>query len=162
MGNNVTERFKIQDFSIFFLIYFHHFMIQQKMLFEVFSNVVQNSSARTKMFPASISLRQAPFRTTTMTEETPRMYQDFANADAMELGTKDDKNKKSCSVEHKFLVKLHYMLEDMEKDGLDLVISWQPHGRCFVIHDPKRLELVLSLRVLYVFFSTLSHDTHCL
>lgn len=36
-----------------------------------------------------------------------------------------------------FPVKLHDMLDRIETDGLTNVISWQPHGRCFVVHDPK-------------------------
>jgi hypothetical protein len=37
-----------------------------------------------------------------------------------------------------FPLKLHEMLDQIEKDGLASVISWQPHGRCFVVHDQKR------------------------
>ena len=29
-----------------------------------------------------------------------------------------------------FPVRLHYMINEVEKDGLSLVCSWQPHGRC--------------------------------
>lgn len=88
--------------------------------------------------------------TKTMTDEIPFLYRDFAKVNEIDLNQnnviqKDDEKKKSCSVEHKFPVKLHYMLEDVEKDGLDLIIAWQPHGRCFIVHDPKRLEAVLSL-----------------
>jgi HSF-type DNA-binding len=36
-----------------------------------------------------------------------------------------------------FPIKLHEVLDQVEADGLDHVISWQPHGRCFVIHKPK-------------------------
>ncbi len=36
-----------------------------------------------------------------------------------------------------FPVKLHTMLEQIEKDGLAHVVSWQPHGRCFLVHEPK-------------------------
>lgn len=38
-----------------------------------------------------------------------------------------------------FPVKLHYMLSELEKDGLHEIISWQPHGRCFVVHKQKEL-----------------------
>ena len=49
------------------------------------------------------------------------------------------------SVKHKakggviipFPVKLHSMLDRIEEDGLAHVVSWQPHGRCFVVHKPK-------------------------
>ena len=36
-----------------------------------------------------------------------------------------------------FPVKLHSVLDQVEADGLGHIISWQPHGRCFVIHKPK-------------------------
>ena len=36
-----------------------------------------------------------------------------------------------------FPLKLHAVLDQVEQDGLSHVISWQPHGRCFVIHNPK-------------------------
>jgi len=36
-----------------------------------------------------------------------------------------------------FPVKLHDMLDRIEADGLAHVVSWQPHGRCFVVHNPK-------------------------
>lgn len=37
-----------------------------------------------------------------------------------------------------FPMKLHAMLDQIEKDGLGHIISWQPHGRCFVVHKPKQ------------------------
>jgi len=39
-----------------------------------------------------------------------------------------------------FPIKLQYMLSEMEKDGMQDVMSWATHGRCFHIHDPKYLE----------------------
>lgn len=36
-----------------------------------------------------------------------------------------------------FPIKLHDMLDQIERDGYGDVISWQPHGRCFVVHKPK-------------------------
>lgn len=36
-----------------------------------------------------------------------------------------------------FPVKLHAVLDQVEADGLGHIISWQSHGRCFVIHKPK-------------------------
>lgn len=40
-------------------------------------------------------------------------------------------------VDQPFPVRLHYMLNEIEKDGLGHIVSWQPHGRCFVVHDQK-------------------------
>jgi hypothetical protein len=30
------------------------------------------------------------------------------------------------------------MLERIEEDGYAHVVSWQPHGRCFVVHNPSK------------------------
>jgi len=46
--------------------------------------------------------------------------------------------KVSCSYKQiNFPERLHYILNEMEKDGLQHVATWQPHGRCFIVHDPK-------------------------
>ena len=45
-----------------------------------------------------------------------------------------------CGVTIPFPLKLHEMLDQIETDGLASVISWQSHGRCFVVHDPKRFS----------------------
>lgn len=36
-----------------------------------------------------------------------------------------------------FPIHLHDMLETIEREGYGHVVSWQPHGRCFVIHKQK-------------------------
>ena len=36
-----------------------------------------------------------------------------------------------------FPLKLHAVLDQVEADGLAAIISWRPHGRCFLIHKPK-------------------------
>mmetsp|Transcript_13515 Transcript_13515/g.29380 ORF Transcript_13515/g.29380 Transcript_13515/m.29380 type:complete len:468 (+) Transcript_13515:117-1520(+) len=47
------------------------------------------------------------------------------------------KHKAKGGVITPFPVKLHDMLDRIEADGLANVVSWQPHGRCFVVHKPK-------------------------
>ena len=47
------------------------------------------------------------------------------------------KHKAKGGVIVPFPVKLHDMLDKIEADGLAHVVSWQPHGRCFVVHKPK-------------------------
>jgi HSF-type DNA-binding len=47
-----------------------------------------------------------------------------------------------------FPVKLFAMLELIEADGLGDVVSWQPHGRCFVVRKPA----AFSTGVLPTFF----------
>jgi hypothetical protein len=36
-----------------------------------------------------------------------------------------------------FPIKLHSMLEHVEKAGMASIVSWQPHGRCFVVHQQE-------------------------
>jgi hypothetical protein len=48
--------------------------------------------------------------------------------------------------EQNFPVKLHYMLNELEKDGMDDIVSWQPHGRCFLVHKQQQfVDHVLPL-----------------
>lgn len=37
-----------------------------------------------------------------------------------------------------FPLKLHQMLSTVADEGLDHIVSWQPHGRCFLVHNKKR------------------------
>ena len=37
-----------------------------------------------------------------------------------------------------FPERLYSMLGQAEEDGFEEVVSWQPHGRCFIVHQPKR------------------------
>lgn len=57
--------------------------------------------------------------------------------DQHEDTTSDDHTHRRGGVSVAFPIKLHEVLDQVEADGLDHVISWQPHGRCFVIHKPK-------------------------
>lgn len=40
-------------------------------------------------------------------------------------------------IDQSFPLKLHYMLNEMEKDGQDSIVGWQPHGRCFLVKNQK-------------------------
>lgn len=42
-----------------------------------------------------------------------------------------------------FPLKLHEMLDRVERDGFDHIVSWQPHGRCFVVHKPQEFKDIL-------------------
>ena len=33
--------------------------------------------------------------------------------------------------------RLHEMLEAVEREGLEHIVSWQPHGRAFMVKKPK-------------------------
>lgn len=56
----------------------------------------------------------------------------------------EEDNQGLCNVVGKsdssFPSKLHYMMSELEKEGINDVISWQPHGRSFVILNRKKLE----------------------
>jgi HSF-type DNA-binding len=40
----------------------------------------------------------------------------------------------------KFPAKLHFMLSELKADGQEAIASWQPHGRCFMVHKPKDFQ----------------------
>ncbi|CAJ1936521.1 unnamed protein product [Cylindrotheca closterium] len=64
-------------------------------------------------------------------------YHDHAN-DVPENDLQDvPSSKRRGGVSMSFPIKLHAILDQVEEDGLSHVISWQPHGRCFLIHKPK-------------------------
>lgn len=42
-----------------------------------------------------------------------------------------------------FPYRLYEMLQLVERDGLDHIISWQPHGRCFAVHNPEEFAAIL-------------------
>ena len=70
-------------------------------------------------------------------------YHDHAKDDPDEndLTEQDDdgeqKPRRRGGVTISFPLKLHAVLDQVERDGLSSIVSWQPHGRCFVIHKPK-------------------------
>jgi len=56
------------------------------------------------------------------------------------------KHKPRGGVSVPFPLKLHDMLEKAMHDGYGHVVSWQPHGRCFVVHKPQEFqEIVLPM-----------------
>ena len=70
---------------------------------------------------------------------TTTSYRDYATEveTTMPSNAGSKKNGNGSSSDTNFPVKLHYMLSDMQADGLDHIVSWQPHGRAFVVHKPK-------------------------
>lgn len=74
-------------------------------------------------------------------------YQDYADVTESQLLHLDGREQAAAVLflsasggNANFPERLHYVLSDMEKDGLDNIASWQSHGRCFVVHDVKRFE----------------------
>jgi hypothetical protein len=72
-------------------------------------------------------------------EAVVHVYHDHANEVS-------ENTEESHSGEESFPYKLHYMLTELETDGMDDIVSWQPHGRCFLVHKQKEfVEQVLPL-----------------
>lgn len=63
-------------------------------------------------------------------------YHDHAN-DPDDETVEEEAQRRRGGVSIAFPIKLHAVLDQVEADGLAHVISWQGHGRCFVIHKPK-------------------------
>jgi len=42
-----------------------------------------------------------------------------------------------------FPIKLHEMLLSTVEEGMEHIVSWQPHGRCFLVHKPKEFTELL-------------------
>jgi hypothetical protein len=62
-------------------------------------------------------------------------YHDFANAVHTEAV---EQAKARGGVTTPFPIRLHMMLDKIEEDGFAHVVSWQPHGRCFIVHKQKQ------------------------
>ena len=70
------------------------------------------------------------------------VYIDYAKA----VETKAEPVNSKESIEPSFPERLHFVLEQAESEGYEDLISWQPHGRAFVVHDSEKLtEKVLKL-----------------
>jgi hypothetical protein len=67
-------------------------------------------------------------------------YHDHANENLNELV---DNRPCRGGVTTPFPIKLHEMLDRVEEDGNAHIVSWQPHGRCFVVHKPKEFKELL-------------------
>jgi HSF-type DNA-binding len=48
-----------------------------------------------------------------------------------------------------FPEQLHHVLGEMAKEGMDNIASWQPHGRCFKIHNPQAFIQTVLGRYVY-------------
>jgi hypothetical protein len=84
-------------------------------------------------------------------EKVVHDYHDYANeVEKVDMNAKDQRCPKEYTQpnhgEDNFPVKLHYMLTELENDGMADIVSWQPHGRCFLVHKQQQfVEQVLPL-----------------
>jgi len=76
-----------------------------------------------------------------------------ASQQSQDVVTSDDEQSKKArrgprgGVAVPFPEKLHYMLTKVHDDELTHIVSWQPHGRCFVVHKAK--EFVADVMPVY-------------
>ena len=63
-------------------------------------------------------------------------YRDYANVTETALPDSSESGD-SSKKDQNFPVRLHYMLSEMEKDGQQRIVCWQPHGRCFIVNDQE-------------------------
>ena len=49
-----------------------------------------------------------------------------------------------------FPIKLHHLLSEIEKDGYERIISWQPHGRAFKIHKKQDFSEIILPRYCHL------------
>jgi hypothetical protein len=84
-------------------------------------------------------------------EKVVHSYHDYANeteklAERAENQRYMGEHTQPNPGEENFPVKLHYMLTELETDGMDDIISWQPHGRCFLVRKQHQfVEEMLPL-----------------
>jgi hypothetical protein len=69
-------------------------------------------------------------------------YHDRANEPAPQEDLLSESLVAACK-HNTFPYKLYSMLERVEDEGLSHIVSWQPHGRCFVVHQPKEFRDLL-------------------
>jgi HSF-type DNA-binding len=60
-----------------------------------------------------------------------------AEGESSSSSDEDGQHRRRGGVSVAFPVKLHEVLDQVEVDGFAHIISWQEHGRCFMIHKPK-------------------------
>lgn len=79
------------------------------------------------------SSRERQLDSTKMAAVPEVEYHDYANMLPVQGGAVDgEKNGQN------FPVRLHYMLNELEKEGNDDIASFAPHGRCFSVHKQDR------------------------
>lgn len=81
---------------------------------------------------------------TTSTKTTTMLLKCFTSSKSRTTKTKrgeslpsDDEAIAKGGVACPFPWRVHHMLQAAEKEGLQDIVSWQPHGRAFLVRKPK-------------------------
>ena len=68
------------------------------------------------------------------------VYHDYSNEKSPSSRDKPEREGKNLPI------LLHHMLSQVEMDNLSHIVSWQPHGRCFIVHRHEDfVNLVLPM-----------------
>lgn len=79
-------------------------------------------------------------------ERVSHNYHDYATGERNSMAHEHLEHAIGPGGDPPFPVKLHYALTELQSDDLDHIISWQSHGRCFVVRNQKEFaEKVLPL-----------------
>ena len=55
----------------------------------------------------------------------------------IDIGVSNSSHESNAKTSKHFPLRLHDMLTDAKDMAFEDIVSWQPHGRCFVVHRPK-------------------------
>lgn len=72
---------------------------------------------------------------------TPQVVEQFLEENERVKGMHECSNsvkKKRGGITETFPVKLHQILDQIEGTELSSILSWQPHGRAFIVHNQYR------------------------
>lgn len=75
-----------------------------------------------------------------MAEANPKFYRDYAQITEAELEAAGWNCTIDTSKSPTFTERLHYLLGELEKDEMQHIASWQPHGRSFMVHRRHEFE----------------------
>lgn len=65
-------------------------------------------------------------------------YKDYSRSKEGEQQVMEVYGGMTADAEQSFPFQLHLMLGELEAVGLSDVLSWQSHGRCFLVHNKER------------------------
>jgi hypothetical protein len=106
---------------------------------KVHSTISTQEATTTKPKPKRRRKPQKPGKTAKQNDRhfVVHNYHDHANDEDEPDSEKGGEQRRRGGVTVSFPLKLHTVLDQVETDGLAHVVSWQHHGRCFIIHKPK-------------------------
>ena len=77
------------------------------------------------------------------TQKPPAGSTHHAEDDAVLIASRKAASAETSRSERNFPIRLWDLLSSLEEDGLDHIVSWAPHGRCFIVKNQD--EFVRSI-----------------